>query len=163
MTSGSGGRSNGKSSGDLLYAISLKLIWKKRTRVKLFFLDVYFSVLDTVYCRQKYTVARAFQQHTVEMLLSLLLTHLTLQKTYMDYFPCILLGIVRIFEALCGMVLKVKKTVKCLLSHNAFALCTMTVEYEELNSTKNYGNRKHCLMLLPGSLSSPNRRLTDVY
>ena len=48
-------------------------------------------------------------------------------------------------------------------SYAVFALCTMTVKYEELTSTKNYGKRKHCLMLLPGSLSSPNRRLTDVY
>jgi hypothetical protein len=47
-------------------------------------------------------------------------------------------------------------------SYLAFALCAMTVKYE-LNSTKKYGKRKHCLMLLPGSLSFPNRRLTDVH
>lgn len=44
-------------------------------------------------------------------------------------------------------------------SYAAFALFTMTVKYEELTNTKYYGKRKHCLTLLPGSLSSPNRCL----
>jgi hypothetical protein len=79
-----------------LIEINMKETHKSKT---LLFLDVYFSVLGTVYCRQiyEYTVARAFQQYIVAKLLSLLLTHLTLQNTYMDYFPCTSLGIVRIF------------------------------------------------------------------
>jgi len=163
MRSGSGGRSNGKYNGDLLYVIWLKLIWQKRTTVKLcvFFWDVYFSVLDTVYCGQKYPVARAFARcKVIKPAIGTFNTTEYIHGLFSLYF-------IRHSKNFLGIMWNGPKSEENseMFAHPypAFALWNMTVKYEELASTKNYGKRKHCLMLLPGSLSSPNRRLTDVH
>jgi hypothetical protein len=135
-----------------------------KSKTLFFLVVVYFSVLDTTYCRQKYTVVRVFHQYIVANLLSLLLTDIALQNTYMDYFSLYFIRHSKNFLSIMWNGPKSEENCEMLAqSYAAFALCTMTVKYEELTSTQNDGKRKHCLILLPGSLSSPNRRLTDVY